>query len=46
MRFTLDIAYPAEKVEQNRRPLVAAACGYADRVPVGFCLAPCGPWPL
>ena len=41
MRFTLDIDYPAEKMAQNRRRLEAArAFGYADRVPVGFCLVP------
>ena len=40
-RFRLDIDYPAEKMEQNRRRMEAsAAFGYADRVPVGFCLVP------
>jgi len=40
-RFRLDIDYPAEKMEQSRRRMEASATfGYADRVPVGFCLVP------
>ncbi|MBM3498248.1 MAG: hypothetical protein FJX74_06210 [Armatimonadetes bacterium] len=41
MRFELDIDYPVEKMEESRRRLEASASfGYADRVPVGFCLVP------
>ena len=41
MRLELNIDYPVEKMEQNRRRMEAgAAFGYVDRVPVGFCLVP------
>jgi hypothetical protein len=41
MRFELNIDYPVEKMEQNRRRMEASASfKYVDRVPVGFCLAP------
>lgn len=41
MRFVLDIDYPPERMAANRRRMEArAAWGYADRVPVGFCLVP------
>ena len=41
MRFTLDIDYPAEKMEQSRLRMAAAATRtYHDRVPVGFCVVP------
>jgi hypothetical protein len=41
MRFELNIDYPVERMEQNRRRLEARAeFGYVDRVPVGFCLVP------
>jgi len=41
MRFTLNIDYPVERMEQSRRRMEAAAAfRYADRVPVGFCLVP------
>jgi uroporphyrinogen-III decarboxylase len=41
MRFVLDIDYPTEKMEANRRRMAArAAYQYVDRVPVGFCLVP------
>ena len=41
MRQVLNIDYPVEKMEQSRRRMEARATfGYADRVPVGFCLVP------
>ena len=41
MRFNLDINYPIEKFEQNRRRMEARLdFTYTDRVPVAFCLAP------
>ncbi len=41
MPVELDIDYPAEKMEANRRRLAARADReYVDRVPVAFCLAP------
>jgi uroporphyrinogen-III decarboxylase len=41
MRFILDINYPIEKIEQNRRRMEARLdFDYTDRVPVGFCLVP------
>jgi uroporphyrinogen-III decarboxylase len=41
MRFAIDIDYPPERMEQNRRRMQAhGQFGYADHVPVGFCLAP------
>jgi uroporphyrinogen-III decarboxylase len=41
MRFELDIDYPPDKMEENRRRMEAgAAFRYVDRVPVGFCLVP------
>ncbi|NQU11442.1 hypothetical protein HQ590_11665 [bacterium] len=41
MRFELNIDYPAERMDQNRRRMEArAAYRYVDRVPVGFCLVP------
>jgi hypothetical protein len=41
MRSELNVDYPLEKMEQSRRRMEAAArFGYADRVPVGFCLVP------
>lgn len=41
MRFTVDIDYPAEKMEASRRRMEARGrYEYVDRVPVGFCLEP------
>ena len=41
MRFTLDIDYPVEKMEVNRKRMEArTAFRYVDRVPVGFCVVP------
>jgi len=41
MRYELNIDYPVEKMEQSRRRIEASGTfGYADRVPVGFCLVP------
>ena len=41
MRFELNIDYPVEKMEQNRRRMEARPqFAYVDRVPVGFCLVP------
>jgi len=41
LRFTLDIDYSPEQMEQSRRRNEAwAQRGYADRVAVGFCLVP------
>lgn len=41
MRYELSIDYPVEKMEQSRRRMEASGTfGYADRVPVGFCLVP------
>jgi len=41
MRSRLNIDYPVDKMEQNRRRMEAgAAFRYVDRVPVGFCLVP------
>ncbi len=40
-KFTLDIDYPAERFEQNRKRMEARVnFQYADRVPVGFCVVP------
>lgn len=41
VRFTLDIDYPAEKMERSRARMEARArFQHADRIPVGFCLVP------
>jgi len=41
VRFDIDIDYPLERMEANRKRLEArAAFRYVDRVPVGFCLVP------
>ena len=41
MRFSLNIDYPLERMEQNRKRMEArSAYRYVDRVPVAFCLAP------
>ncbi len=41
MRIELNIDYPVEQMEQNRRRMEAAGTfTYVDRVPVGFCLVP------
>lgn len=41
MRFVLDVDYPPEKMEANRRRMEARErFAYYDRVPVGFCLEP------
>ena len=41
VRFKLNIDYPVEEMERNRRRMEARhTYGYADRVPVGFCLVP------
>jgi hypothetical protein len=41
MSHVLNIDYPVEKMEQSRQRMEARATfGYADRVPVGFCLVP------
>ena len=41
MRFNLNIDYPVERMEANRKRIEArTAFRYVDRVPVGFCLVP------
>ena len=41
VRFNVDIDYPTERMEQNRRRMEARGQGaYVDRVPVGFCVVP------
>ena len=41
MRFELNIDYPVEKMEKNRRRMEARPkFRYVDRVPVGFCVVP------
>lgn len=41
MRFTLDIDYPIERFEQNRKRIEARTnFDYEDRVPVFFCVVP------
>jgi len=41
MRFSLNIDYPVEQMEANRRRMEARGdFRYVDRVPVGFCLVP------
>jgi uroporphyrinogen-III decarboxylase len=41
MRFELDIDYPLEQMERNRKRMEArGSYQYTDRVPVGFCVVP------
>jgi uroporphyrinogen-III decarboxylase len=41
MRFAIDIDYPAERFEQNRKRMeLRQSFQYADRVPVAFCIVP------
>lgn len=41
MRFTIDIDYPMERMEANRKRMEARLeYQYFDRVPVGFCVVP------
>jgi len=41
MWFSIEIDYPVERMERNRRRIEARwRFEYVDRVPVGFCLAP------
>ena len=40
-RFEIDIDYPYEKMERNRKRCQAwPRFKYVDRIPVGFCLVP------